>query len=124
MKHAFQFSLKIDFDSPALQALSETAGRGFEYLDQLLEALLQVVNGTSWPESDQGEFLAFVTRDVCEFSSAIRIEAKSERWTVVGSLLKPLQERSEYVLVAAVDSGFRDKYLEHVNSRVDKKFAG
>ncbi len=123
MKYTVQFSLDIDFNAPALQALAETAGTNLDYLDQLIDVLSQVVSGTPWPESHQGEFLAFVTRDVCEFSSAISMEIKSGRWTVVGSLLRPLQERSEYVLAAAVDSGFSNKYLEHLNSRIDGKFA-
>ena len=71
--------------------------------------------------SVQGEFLDYVTRDVYEFALAIRMEA-ARRWTVASSLIRPLQERSEYALAAAIDSSFRDRYVEYINTQIDKKF--
>ena len=94
MKHTIRFSLEIDFDTPNLPVLPEDAGADFRYLDQLLDALSQLVCDTPWPGSDQGEFLDYVARDVYEFACAIRMEAAAGRWTVATSLIRPLQERS------------------------------
>ena len=119
-----RFTLEIDFDTPNLRVLPEDAGADFRYLDQLLDALSQLVCDTPWPGSDQGEFLDYVARDVYEFACAIRMEAAAGRWTVATSLLRPLQERSEYALAAAIDSSFRDRYVEHINAQIGKKFTG
>ena len=124
MRHMIRLSLEIDFDAPDLEALPTDAGADFRYLDQLLAALFTLVRDTPWPESSQGEFLDYVTRDVYEFASAIRMEAAAGRWTVAASLMRPLQERSEYTLATAIDSSFRDTYIEHINSLIDKKFTG
>ena len=72
----------------------------------------------------QGEFLDYVTRDVYEFACAIRMEAAAGRWMVATSLIRPLQERSEYALAAAIDSSFRDRFVEYINTQIDKKFTG
>ena len=124
MRQTFRFSLEIDFDALGAQALPETAGRDFGYLDRLLEALSQLLHDTTWPESDQGEFLDYVTRDVYEFGYAIRTEAAAGRWTVAASLIRPLQERSEYALATAIDPGFRNKYVEYLDTQISKNFAG
>ena len=57
-----------------------------------LDALAELLRDTSWPESRQGEFLGYVTRDVYEFACAIRSEAAADRWTVAASLIRPLQD--------------------------------
>ena len=122
MKYTFQYSFEVDFHSPDLRALPEIAGSDFVYLDQLLEALSQLVSDTTWPDSYQGEFLEYVARDVYEFSHAIRTEAAKERWSVVAALMRPLQERSEYTLAAAVDSRFPKRYRKFLDSHTDKGF--
>ena len=122
MKHTIRFSVEIDFDTPSLRVLPEDAGADFRYLDQLLDALSQLVRDTPWPGSVQGEFLDYVTRDVYEFACAIRMEAAAGRWTAAMSLIRPLQERSEYALAAAIDSSFRDTYVEYINTQIDTKF--
>ena len=124
MKHTIKCSLEIDFDTPSLRVLPEDVGADFRYLDQLLDALSQLVRDTPWPESAQGEFLDYVTRDVYEFACAIRMEAAVGRWTAAMSLIRPLRERSEYALAAAVDSGFRDRYVEYMKTQIDEKFTG
>ena len=124
MKHTIRFSLEIDFDAPSLRVLPEDAGADFRYLDQLLDALSQLVRDTPWPGSAQGEFLDYVARDVYEFACAIRMKAAAGRWTAAMSLIRPLQERSEYALAAAVDSGFRAGYIEYMNTQIDEKFTG
>ena len=124
MRHMIRLSLEIDFDAPDLEGLPEDAGADFAYLDQLLAVLSTLVHDTPWPESAQGEFLDYVTRDVYEFACAIRMEAAAGRWTVATSLIRPLQERSEYTLAAAIDSSFRNAYVEHIDSLIDKKFTG
>ena len=122
MKHTIRFSVEIDFDTPSLRVLPEDAGADFRYLDQLLDALSQLVRDTPWPGSVQGEFLDYVTRDVYEFACAIRMEAAAGRWTAAMSLIRPLQERSEYALAAAIDSSFRDTYVEYINTQIDTNF--
>ncbi len=124
MKHTMRFTLEIALGTPDLQALPEDAGADFGYLDQLLKAFSQLVRDTPWAASAKGEFLDYVTRDVYEFACAIRMEAAAGRWTVATSLIRPLQERSEYSLAAAIDSSFRDRYVEHINAQIGKKFTG
>ena len=60
VRHDLRLSLEINFDASDLQVLPETSGRDFRYLDQLLDALADLVRDTSWPESRQGEFLGYV----------------------------------------------------------------
>ena len=122
MNQSFRFSLKVDFDALGPPELPELAGTDFEYIDQLLESLRQLLDDTAWPESIQGEFLEYVALDIYEFGCAIRAEAAAGRWTVAASLMRPLQERSEYALASAIDSGFCDKYVEHWDTQIEKKF--
>ena len=124
MNYTLQISLKIDYDSDALQALSKAVDSDVRYLDKLLDTLPQLISETTWPESQQGEFLAFVVRDVHEFGCALRAEIQTQRWSVVGSLMRPLQERSEYILAGAIDAGFRHEFLGHLCTRVEENFAG
>ena len=123
MRHMIRLALEIDFDAPDLEGLPEDAGADFTYLDQLLTVLSTLVDDTPWPESAQGEFLDYVTRDVYEFACAIRMEAAAGRWTVAASLIRPLQERSEYALAAAVDSTFPSRYVESINEQIHKNFS-
>ena len=102
----------------------ESASSDFIYIDQLLEALSQLIGATTWPESRQGEFLDYVTRDVFEFGLAIREEAVAGRWTVAASLMRPLQERSEFVLAAAIDSEFPNKFIEYLELQIEDSFTG
>ena len=124
MEYTFRYSIDIDFQSPVLQALSGSSGTDFGYLDETLKAFSQLIHDTSWPRSRQSEFLDYVTRDVYEFSYAIRTEAAAGRWTVATSLVRPLQERAEYALAAAIDATFVEKYVEYVNTQVENKFTG
>ncbi|MCE2457980.1 MAG: hypothetical protein J4G14_09215 [Dehalococcoidia bacterium] len=123
MKYTFQYSLEIDFQSHALQLLPEAAGMDFTYLDQLLDSLSELISNTTWPRSLQGEFLNYVTLDVYEFGYAIRTEAAAGRWTVAVSLMRPLQERSEYALAAAIDPSFSEDYLTRLNTLTEEKFS-
>ena len=122
VRHDLRLSLEINFDASDLQVLPEASGRDLRYLDQLLDALAELVRDTSWPESRQGEFLGYVTRDVYEFGCAIRSEAAADRWTVAASLIRPLQERSEYAVAAAVDPGFAERYVEYIIAVTDTNF--
>ena len=122
MRHEFRLSLEINFDTADLQVLPEDSGRDLGYLDQLLDALAGLVRDTTWPESLQGEFLRYVTKDVYEFGCAIREEVAADRWTAAMSLIRPLQERSEYALAASVDSTFPDRYIKSINEQIDKNF--
>ena len=88
----------------------ETDAKGFGYLDQLLEALSQLISETEWPDSDQGRFIRLSIADVHEFSSAIREEIEAGRWTVALSLVRPLQERSHYAHAAGIDPAFVNRY--------------
>ena len=116
--------VEIDSGTAGGHALPEASGTSFEYLEQLLAMLAQLIREASWPRSTQGEFLDYAVRDVYEFAVAISTEAKADRWTVATSLLRPLQERSEYALAAAVDPKFPRTYLKHMGTQVDKEFAG
>ena len=124
MKQTIRLSLEIDFDALGAHALPESAGTDFGYIDQLLEALSQLLKDTAWPKSDQGEFLDYVTRDVYEFGYAIRTEAAAGRWTVAASLIRPLQERSEYAVATAIDPSFRDRWLEYIDKQARQNFSG
>ena len=97
---------------------------GVEDLDQLLEAVSQLVRETEWPKSAQGVFLSDSIADAFELSSAIREAFGSGRFTTVTVLFRPLQERSEYLLAAAIDPSFADEYQAYVNERDANGFTG
>ena len=122
MTRELRISLDINFCSSDLQVLPEAAGTDVEYLGLLLNVLSQLVRDTAWPESRQGEFLDYVVRDVYEFGCAIHSEAAVGRWTVAASLMRPLQERSEYALAAAVDRTLPDRYIKNLTEQVNKSF--
>ncbi|MXY44767.1 MAG: hypothetical protein F4Y50_12060 [Dehalococcoidia bacterium] len=122
MNQSFRFSLKVDFDAPGPPQLPQLSITDFEYMDQLLESLRQLLDDTAWPESIQGEFLEYAALDVYEFGCAIRAEAAAGRWTVAASLMRPLQERAEYTFAAAIDPGFYDKYVEYMDTQIEKEF--
>ena len=122
MKYELRLSLDIEFETSELPVLPEAAGTDFIYLKQLLDALSRIIHDTPWPASRQGEFIDYVVRDVYEFGCAIRTEAEAGRWTVAMALMRPLQERSEYALAAAVDTTFPKRYIESINEQIDKNF--
>ena len=122
MNQSFRLSLKVDFDALGPPELPELSGTDFEYMDQLLESLRQLIDDTVWPKSIQGEFLEYAALDVFEFGCAIRAEAAAGRWTVATSLMRPLQERAEYALAAAIDPEFYDKYVEYMDTQIEKNF--
>ena len=122
MKYELRLSLDIEFETSELQVLPEAAGTYFMYLEQLLDVLSRLIHDTPWPASRQGEFIDYVVRDVYEFGCAIRTEAEAGRWTVAMALIRPLQERSEYALAAAVDTTFPKRYVESINEQIDKNF--
>ena len=122
MNQSFRLSLKVDFDALGPPELPERSGADFEYMGQLLGSLRQLLDDTVWPESIQGEFLECVALDVYEFGCAIRAEAAAGRWTVAASLMRPLQERAEYALAAAIDPGFFDNYVEYMDTQIRKNF--
>ena len=62
----------------------EIVDDNFWYVDQLLEAMVQLISETEWPKSDQGEFLSQLGEDVWELGSAIRTEAEAGRWACCG----------------------------------------
>ncbi len=94
----------------------------FRRIDQLLDSLLALICEAAWPESQQGEFLYYVTRNVYEFGCAIRTESAAGRWTAAASLIRPLQERSEYAFAAAIDPRFCDRYMKYMDTQIAKYF--
>ncbi len=102
----------------------ETTGNDFERLEQLLEALSQLISETEWPKSVQGVFLSDLIADAFELSSAIRDAVGSGHLTTATALMRPLQERSEYLLAAAIDPSFADDHQAYVNERAANGFTG
>ena len=96
----------------------------FKHLDEMLNAFSQLLNDTSWPESNHGCFLDYMVGDVYETSYAIREEAAAGRWTVALLLMRPLQERVEYALAAAIDASFEETYMKHIKTQIEKQFSG
>ena len=121
-RHDPGLSPEANFATSDRQLLPEASGKDFRYLDQLLDALAALVHDINWPESLQGEFLDYMTRDVYEFGCAIRSEAAAGRWTVATSLMRPLQERAEYALAAAIDPSFVERYVEYMAATIDPNF--
>lgn len=95
-----------------------------EYVDELLECLSGVVEAAGWPDSDQGEFLDWIVRDVYELASAVCSELRAERFVSAVALARSLHERYAYALAAARDSEFFVRYLEHLNNQRRKGFVG
>lgn len=86
-------------------------------------ALLQyLVDETKWPDTTQGEFLDYLSADVLEIASSIRSLAVSELWTTVALLGRPLYERSQFLLAAAIDPAFFDVYRQQMEVRIASDF--
>lgn len=122
MNQSLRLSLQVDVAALDPPGPPERSGTDFGYMDQLLESLRRLLDDTVWPESTQGEFIEYAALDVYEFGCAIRAEAEAGRWTVAASLMRPLQERAEYAIAAAIDPGFYDKYVEYMDTQIEKKF--
>ncbi len=114
MKQTLRLSPKVEVRSAAADALTGRADPDLDQLRELQEAYSSVLDETVWPESDQGEFLEYVTQTVQEFITAIQAQAEAGRLTVVMALLRPLQERSEYALAAAIAPEFSRNCLSRM----------
>ena len=121
MKQTFRLSLEVELHSAA-DALAGHPDTDLSQLKQVLEACFRVVEAAAWPESEQGEFLEFVTQDVGEFGTAMYAEASVGRWNVATALIRPLQERSEYALAAAIDRQFFATYRRRMDRQIDTGF--
>ena len=119
MKETFRLSIEVELRSAASDALAGHSNTDLDQLRKVLGAYARVIEDTVWLESEQGAFLEFVAQDVQEFSAAIRAEAEAGRWNVAIALLRPLQERSEYVLAAAVDQGFYERYRSRMGRQIE-----
>ena len=119
MKETFRLSIEVELRSAASDALAGHSNTDLDQLRKVLGAYARVIEDTVWPESEQGAFLEFVAQDVHEFSAAIRAEAEAGRWNIAIALLRPLQERSEYVLAAAVDQGFYERYRSRMGRQIE-----
>ena len=91
-------------------------------LDGLIEVLTRLLDDTVWPKSEQGEFIDYATRDVHELCCAAREEAKLGRWLAAITLLRPLQERSEYSIAAAISPSFVGDYLGRTKATIESDF--
>ena len=116
--------LRIEIESLESRPRSEPRNSNLAYLDLLLESLALLIRESDWPESEQGEFVAFLANDVYEFGSAIRCEIAADRWTAATALNRPLKERAEYALAAAIDPEFWNLYRERMTKQIDRGFKG
>ena len=80
MKQTLRLSLEVELHSAAVDALAGHPDTDLNRLREVLEAYSRVVHATAWPESEQGEFLEFVTQDIEEFITATSAEANAGRW--------------------------------------------
>ena len=124
MDDTIRMSLQLEMSVVVTQKAAVSADGDFGSLDLLVEALAYLVAEAVWPETMQGAFLDFLVQDVLEFSTAIRSEARAERWTSAVSLKRSLHERSEYVVAAAIDAGFWDAYRDRMQKRIETDFRG
>ena len=95
-----------------------------EYVDEMLDCFAGVVEAAGWPESDQGEFLDWIVRDVYELSSAVCSELRADRFVSAVALARSLHERYTYASAAARDSEFFVRYLEHLMKQRKRGFVG
>lgn len=124
MKQTFRLSLEVELYAAATDALAERPDTDLGRLRAVLEAYSNVVDATVWPESEQGEFLEYVTEDVGEFIRATSAEADAGRWSVAAALIRPLQERSEYALAVAIDPAFVATYRTRLDRLIESGFEG
>lgn len=122
MKQTFRLWLEVQLRSAATQASAGDSSTDLNNLRGVVEACSRVVEETAWPESEQGEFLEFVAQDVGEFSAAMYAEATSGRWNVAVALARPLQERSEYAVAAAIDPEFFATYRRRADQQIESGF--
>ena len=101
--------------------MPETAGEDFRYFDQLLEAMSQLISETKWPETKQGEFLRHAVEDVLEVSAVIRAAAGAGCFSTAAALLRPLHERSEYLVAAAIEPGFADEHEAYITDLPERE---
>ena len=119
---AFRLSLEVELHAAVADVLAEKADTDLSQLRELLDAYSGLIDATVWPQSEQGEFLEFVTQDIGEFSTAMYAEASAGRWNTAVALIRPLQERSEYALAAAIDSEFFATYRKRMSRQIETGF--
>ena len=124
MKQTFRLSLEVELQSAATDALAGRPDTDLGQLHAVLEAYSKVVGATVWQESEQGEFLEYVTQDIGEFITATAAEADAGRWSVAVALIRPLQERSEYALAAAIAPAFVATYRTRLDRLIESGFEG
>ena len=124
MKQTLRLTLELELHSAATVALAGRPDTDLSQLREVLEAYCGVVDATVWPATEQGEFQEFVTQDVEEFSTAIYAEASASRWNVAVALIRPVQERSEYALAAAIDPAFVATYRRRMGRQIEAGFKG
>ena len=122
VSETFRLTLEVELHSAATGALAGRPDTDLSQLRGVIEAYSGVVDATVWPESEQGEFLDFVTQDVGEFSTAMYAEAAVGRWNVAAALIRPLQERSEYALAGAIDPEFFATYRRRLDRQIESGF--
>lgn len=119
MQQTFRLTLEVKLQSAATDVLAGRPGTDLGQLRAVLEAYSGVVEATVWPASAQGEFLEHVTQDIGEFITAMSAEAGAGRWSVGAALIRPLQERSECALAAAIDPAFVANYRTRLESGLE-----
>ena len=99
----------------------KTAGNNFRYFDRLLQTFSTLIDDTTWPDPDAAELVRHLIDDTHELSSAMRAEAEAERWTTAVLLIRPLLERSQYALAAAIKPEFGAAYLTYLREEFAEK---
>lgn len=124
MKQTFRLALEVELQSAATDVLAGAPDTDRGQFLTVLDAYTRIVDATVWPESEQGEFLEYVAQDIGEFITAMSAEAGAGRWSVATALIRPLQERSEYALAAAIDSAFVAIYRTRLEGLIASGFEG
>ena len=101
---------------------SADSASGPMQIDRCWALLQYLANEARWPDTTQGEFLAYLAGDVLEIASSIRNLAASDCWTTVALLGRPLFERSQFLLAAAIDPAFWDVYRQRMEVQIDSNF--
>ena len=107
--------------SPSHQVSVHSSGDVSE-IDRRLALLEYLVEEATWPDTTQGEFLAYLAAHVLEIGSSIRGLADFERWTTVALLGRPLHERSLFLWAASIDPNFVDVYRRQMEKRINSGF--
>lgn len=84
----------------------------------------ELVSDTTWPATKHGVAVQVYGMDVAQFCEAVRSEYQADRFSVCMALFRPLRERSEFMLAAAIDGDFARQQIDFIENHKGEPLGG